>query len=231
MRLSIILLLLFNSQYIHAQEDNGELNLQFNIVYNDVQVKAEQLIIHPETKEQIYIDVLKFYVSNIELRTESASILREPESYHLIDISNPASLRIPIKNSTDHSYHSVRFNLGVDSLTSVSGAMGGDLDPTTGMYWTWQSGYINFKIEGRSSRVSTPNQEFQFHLGGYQFPYDALQEIELKTQSGSIIQINLDLAFILDRIDLSESNHIMSPGAKAVLISEKVARSFYTIPQ
>ena len=223
--------MLFSSLSIQAEGKNRDLSLQFNIVYNAELVKAEQHFVHPETNEQIQIDVLKFYVSTIELRSETGSDLREPDSHHLIDISNPASLRIPIKNSTDNSYQSIRFNLGVDSLTSVSGAMGGDLDPTTGMYWTWQSGYINFKIEGKSSRVLTQNQEFQFHLGGYQFPYNALQEIELKLIPGEAIILNIDLALLLERIDLSESNHIMSPGTKAVSLSQQVARSFFTIPQ
>jgi hypothetical protein len=35
-------------------------------------------------------------------------------------------------------YDQIQFQLGIDSLTNVSGAMGGDLDPTKGMYWTWQ---------------------------------------------------------------------------------------------
>ena len=77
----------------------------------------------------------------------------------------------------------IKFNLGIDSLTNVSGVMGGDLDPTKGMYWTWQSGYINFKMEGSSAVCPTRNHEFQFHIGGYQDPFYAMQTLELEVKN------------------------------------------------
>ena len=59
--------------------------------------------------------------------------------------------------------------------------MGGDLDPTKGMYWAWQSGYINFKMEGSCSQCLATKNNFEFHLGGYQQPFYAMQTIELNT--------------------------------------------------
>ena len=72
----------------------------------------------------------------------------------------PSSLALQIPSNIPFS--KLKFQLGIDSLTNVSGAMGGDLDPTKGMYWTWQSGYINMKIEGKSNSCKTRKNQFQF---------------------------------------------------------------------
>jgi len=48
----------------------------------------------------------------------------------------------------------------VDSLANVSGAMSNDLDATKGMYWSWQSGFINLKIEGKSASCKTRKINF-----------------------------------------------------------------------
>lgn len=47
------------------------------------------------------------------------------------------------------------------------------------MYWTWQSGYINAKLEGKSNLVNTPTHAFAFHLGGYLNPFQTLQTISI----------------------------------------------------
>lgn len=112
------------------------------------------------------------------------------------------------------------FHIGIDSATNVSGAMGGDLDPTKGMYWAWQSGYINVKIEGTSSVCNTRNHEFQFHLGGYLPPHYALQTLHFPVKNPQQIQIDIDIQKFLKNIDLARQNHIMSPSKEAVVLSK-----------
>lgn len=116
--------------------------------------------------------------------------------------------------------------MGIDSLTNVSGALGGDLDPTKGMYWTWQSGYINFKLEGKSQYCNTRNNEFQFHLGGYLQPFYCLQSLKMKVNNSQEINIVLDVKKIIDAIDLKSLNHVMSPGKDAMTLSIIAANSF-----
>ena len=114
----------------------------------------------------------------------------------------------------------------IDSVTNVSGALGGDLDPTKGMYWTWQSGYINFKLEGKSNLCPTRKNEFHFHLGGYLHPYNALKTVKLKVQQSTDIAVVFDVKKLFSAIDLKSTNQIMTPMKEAVLISEKVAQAF-----
>jgi hypothetical protein len=104
--------------------------------------------------------------------------------------------------------------------------MGGDLDPTKGMYWTWQSGYINFKLEGNSNLCKTRHNEFQFHLGGYQQPFNCLQTVFVQVKSTANIKLNIDVEKFFQYIQLSQLNHIMSPSKEAVELSEKLTETF-----
>lgn len=91
-------------------------------------------------------------------------------------------------------YDAFRFNPGIDSLENVSGAFGGDLDPTKGMYWAWHSGDINFKLEGHSAGCGSRDNAFQLRLGGYQAPHASLQTIHLAVAQGPRLPIRVDLA-------------------------------------
>jgi hypothetical protein len=123
-------------------------------------------------------------------------------------------------------FNTLKFNLGIDSITNNAGAMGGDLDPTNGMYWTWQSGYINFKLEGVSSKCPSRNHEFQFHLGGYAFPDNALRQIEINTNENDNVNIVLDIKKFIEEVNISEHEHVMSPGKKAMDYSSLASECF-----
>jgi hypothetical protein len=173
---------------------------------------------------------LKFYLSNIQLLKKGKVVLEEKTSFHLLDASYINSLTILMDNKQHVKFDELKFNLGIDSVTSVSGVLGGDLDPTKGMYWAWQSGYINFKLEGTSPICKTRNNEFQFHLGGYQPPNNCLQTIRFPISNSNNISLKLDVQNVLKQIDLVKSNQIMSPSAEAVRLSKIIANSF-TLPQ
>ena len=104
--------------------------------------------------------------------------------------------------------------------------MGGDLDPTKGMYWAWQSGYINFKLEGTSDACKSRNHEFQFHVGGYQQPFYCLKSLTFAVKQAQLMTINLDVKKILDNLDLKTHHHIMSPNKEAVILAQKISEAF-----
>lgn len=175
------------------------------------------------SKDSIQFTALRFYVSNIELLNHNKTVWKETTSFHLIDAANEKSMQIHIPSNV--SYDKLKINLGIDSATNVAGALGGDLDPTKGMYWTWQSGYINFKLEGNSNLCKTRHNEFQFHLGGYQYPNNSLQTVFINSKEQATIEIVMDIKKIIEQIHLTEQNHIMSPGKEAIELSEKVINS------
>ena len=133
--------------------------------------------------------------------------------------------RYLISKKSNKQIKRVVFSLGIDSTACVSGALSGDLDPTKGMYWAWQSGYINFKIEGKSSSCKTRNNAFQFHVGGYLKPNYAIRTIELNTKNSNF-EVVIDLAQLFNQIKLSEINSIMIPGSKASDIADKAKLMF-----
>jgi hypothetical protein len=178
---------------------------------------------------ELKFEAFRFYISNLRLAMNDSVTWKEEESFHLYDKSTGKnSFKLVVPANTH--FNTLKFDLGIDSLTNVSGALGGDLDPTKGMYWTWQSGYINFKLEGKSHQCSNPKKEFQYHLGGYQKPFDALQAVSLKTGSKDRVVIGFDVEQFMRSANLIRHDHIMSPGADAVKLSA-VAVSCFSIKQ
>lgn len=178
-------------------------------------------------KDSIELKTLKFYVSNISLLKDSKEVYSFPQKHILIDLENKSTLTILLDLEAEISFNKIQFDLGVDSITNVSGAFGGDLDPTKGMYWTWQSGYINFKMEGNTNLCPARNNFFQFHIGGYQHPYKSLQHVELEVGSKKEINIKLDLGQVLTQVDIADNYVVMSPGLKALDLAQRLSSLFY----
>jgi hypothetical protein len=174
----------------------------------------------------VKFETLKFYISNIQLLQNDVPVFTEQNSFHLIDVSDTTTQNFFLKLTNGINFNAIKFNLGIDSVTNVSGALGGDLDPTKGMYWAWQSGYINFKIEGSCSNATLSKNDFEFHLGGYLYPFNPLQQIEFNTDSKSKINITLDLNKFFSLVDLSKQKKIMSPCTEAVFLSQQLSKCF-----
>ncbi len=109
-----------------------------------------------------------------------------------------------------------RVLLGVDSLIQVSGAAGGDLDPSHGMYWTWQSGYIHLKVEGVFHAAEGAEIPFNYHIGGFEGKQNTLQTISI--DSTGILKPNL--AYLFAMLNPRNQPMVMSPGAKAVSMAQ-----------
>lgn len=123
------------------------------------------------SSEPFTITTLKYYVSNFILTSTNGEkyIVPQDSCYFLIDESNPASLK-PRLNIPNGSYSNLSFMIGVDSLRNTKDLSQriGVLDPTAAaadMYWTWNSGYIFFKMEGNSIVSPQTDKSFRFHIG------------------------------------------------------------------
>ncbi len=174
----------------------------------------------------VQFETLKFYISKVELFQNDLLVWESKNNFYLVDASDIKTRTIQLTISDKLVYNNLKFNLGVDSITNVSGAMGGDLDPTKGMYWTWQSGYINFKLEGKSNLSQHPKKEFQFHLGGYQYPFNTLKKVSLNVTKKKKITILFDVEQFIKYTDLAKKDHIMSPTTDAIKLSEFATTSF-----
>ncbi len=193
---------------------------------------------YTSANDTLQLSLVKFYISNVAIEYKNGLFYKQKNSFHLIDIENEKSLQFSIpKNKNPIS--NVIFNIGIDSTMSVSGALAGDLDPTKGMYWAWQSGYINMKIEGTSSSCKTRKNDFQFHIGGYLNPNYALRNVNINCNNNININVNnnfnlnnkislkVDLSKLFETINLAEKNSVMIPGKEAMKIADESVKMFY----
>ena len=219
----ILLLYCFNSNFVWAQN-----NIRFKW---QVQYLGQNLLLnklYTDKKDTLVIKELKWYISKVTLLQDDQIVFSEPKSVHLLNIGEPKSLQMELKSRKKISFNKIQFYIGIDSQTNVSGALGGDLDPTKGMYWTWQSGYINIKIEGESNSIT--NRDFQLHLGGYLPPFTTIQTVVLPiTNASNEIKIGIELDSWLNQISLIGSAHIMSPSKEAVSMSKEFAKQFFIL--
>ena len=99
------------------------------------------------------------------------------------------------------------------------------------MYWAWNSGYINFKLEGTSSQSTEKNKSFEFHLGGYLAPYQTIQTVNLPiTINSKDILIGFDILAFMKEIDFKKSSNVMIPGLNAVKLSSVLPSIFSVLP-
>lgn len=88
--------------------------------------------------ETVVFTKIQLYVCPIQTHDPT------PENYRLIDLSDISSTMLPFERSFEKQV----LLFGVDSILHQKGVFEGSLDPVHGMYWAWQSGYINLKIQG-----------------------------------------------------------------------------------
>jgi hypothetical protein len=200
---------MFNS-YVAAQ------TIPIVIIYH----QKEILLTETSNSKTFQINNLKFYLSNIRLYNTSLLVDEELNSYHLIDLQDTSKNKLKIRRNNDKQFNRIEFNLGIDSATSVSGAMECDLDPTNNMYWTWQSGYINLKLEG----IFEDGIQREYHLGGYAYPNNALQKVSLKMDSSGNTSIFIHLDDFINSIPDSIPFKFMTPDPKAVYLSQLFAK-------
>ena len=216
----------------YAQSNKDSLFVNLNLRWENEPLELNKPYLTKTDSLQLL--TFKFYISSIEIEFTDNSKFIEKNGYYLIDIENKSSQKIALLKKTNKTISRILFNIGVDSLASVSGAMSDDLDATNGMYWAWQSGFINMKIEGKSSSCSTRNNNFHFHIGGYLKPNYALRKVNINCKDNDNINgncnhnINLivDLARLFKNIDLKSTNSIIIPGQKAMKIADLSTKIF-----
>lgn len=207
--------------FILIQTANAQ-SISLKISYGHQPLKLGKKYFLDKIKDSLEITTLKFYISKTTfyLNTKQVSIYDKPMLIDLNERINPAFI------DNNVLYDSISFQIGIDSLYNTNGAMGGDLDPINGMYWTWQSGYINFKLEGISKVCPSRKNMFQYHIGGYAYPFNTLQKIGFKKTNKNSFDLVLDIEKLLNSIEISNLTEIMSPRKEAVDLSKTIANSF-----
>jgi hypothetical protein len=129
--------------------------------------------------ERFTVDAFKYYISNMVLVYDSVTRVPIPESYYLVDQGKVTSKNITLSNIPLGNLTSIDFLIGVDAFRNTSGVQQGALDPSLGMFWTWNSGYIMAKLEGRYQKGSNANASFIWHCGGFVLPYSSIRNVTI----------------------------------------------------
>lgn len=186
----------------------------------------------------LHVDLLKCYVGNIELLDINRQVIgKDSAAYRLLDFSNRSSMNfsIPINNQKA-SY--IRLTLGVDSVTNAAGVHCCALDPANGMYWSWQSGYIQFKLEGKDKS----GQALNLHLGGFSNANMSSITTEIPiirmVTGGPVlppgrrsqdVTIHLNLDSFLELVHANKEYSLMSPNAHVSNYIKALSNSFSAV--
>ena len=125
------------------------ITLQFVNKAGEKLLNADSIYTNP-FGETFKVRTFKYYISHIVLQDDATGKKQFfNNDYFLVDEADSASKKITLQTSISN-VSSVHFLLGVDSLKNVSGIQTGNLDPSKGMFWTWNTGYVMAKLEGNS---------------------------------------------------------------------------------
>ena len=173
------------------------------------------------TKWQCYLGHFTFYYQN----GDSTYV----PTYKLISIEDSTNrTQIKLENVQLHGIKRVKFQIGVDSVQFYKGVFEGDLDPGNGMFWAWNSGYINFKLEYEDTLLN----EFQYHIGGYASPYNTITWVDLSfSEQQEFTGISFDLDKLLTYLRNNNMPPVMSPGKNAQKIALFLPQCFNLIKE
>jgi hypothetical protein len=220
----ILIFLFFISCFSAFSQDARKVSITFLPEMNREIIVLNKEIHIISSNEELNITKLKFYVSHLSFYKDEQLVWQDNELAHLMDVENDMSIKLTIKKDID--FNTIKFGLGIDSVTNVSGALDGDLDPLKGMYWTWQSGYVNFKMEGTSTAIRSESQRFEYHLGGYSAENNTYKTIDLTVGNSETINIAIDFYKFLSDFNVVTHLNVMSPGKVAVDLSKILASCF-----
>lgn len=177
----------------------------------------------------------RYYLSHIQLAGADGNYYEAgAEPAYLADLRDSSSQQITL--TSKGPVGGIRFLLGVDSLTNVTGVHTGVLDPARGMFWTWNSGYIMAKLEGRSPQSTAPGRNFTYHIGGYREGLQTARWITLPLQATTDNRIVLAadiLQWFGGRAGITIASHPVchEPGQLAVAIADNYTRMFRVVKQ
>lgn len=186
--------------------------------------------------EAVTISTLRFYFTGLTLQHADGRASTDPTGYHLLDADDPASWAVAVPLASEAPVVAVSLVRGTDSAANAAGALGGPLDPALGMYWAWQSGYVNVKLEGTSPvRPVAARRGFSFHVGGYRAPAATRRVVRVPLAAPdaapegaptAALTLLADVARWLDAAPLAATPDVLIPGPAAAVQADRAAAIF-----
>jgi hypothetical protein len=199
--------------------------VKFEHIANGKKIVLNDSLYENNFGEKYTINKLKYYVSNFCLLTKGA--LEVDKTVYLID----AAKENMIIKKDSRKIVGISFLVGVDSALNCSGAQSGALDPLNDMFWTWNNGYVMFKLEGNAKSSSADNNRIEQHIGGYKGEYKTMREIVLPINEkyflkNNTITIQMSLDEYWSGIKIAEMPVIATSGALATKAADNFSKMF-----
>ncbi len=150
-------------------EESNALIFNFSVkVDNEILIFGSKKYVTP-SQQQVSFDRIEFYLSNIQLKDANSNIVyTEPDSYHLVSFdADHLTASITVEGvPSEIEIAELLMAIGVDAEANASIDHVGDLDPTNGMAWDWNTGYKFFLMDGRYFDKDDPlGEEIKMHIG------------------------------------------------------------------
>ena len=165
------------------------LSIGFSHYIDSLVLKLDSTIYKNSFGQTFTVGNFKYYLCDIRLKNITGKEFVSKE-YFLINEDLEKSKNIVLDKIPNGEYTSVSFTIGVDSSHNCSGAQSGALDPANAMFWAWNTGYIFMKLEGKSSFSTATGKVFEYHIGGYKAPSNAIRTVILKLEQHLLIENN-----------------------------------------
>ena len=227
--LYIFLLLLVAGNSFAQSRDPQFCRIVFEHYANGKMITLNDSIYTNKFGESYSVSKLKYYVSNIHLITGKTT--KSKPSVYLINAAAPYHEIMLAMPSDD--VIGVEFLLGVDSALNCSGAQEGALDPLNDMFWTWNNGYVMFKLEGKSASSNAVDNRIEQHVGGYKGEYRTMRKVYIPVKRAPSVSflrqitIRMDLdKYWSEKNKISVSPVITLPGATAAAAADNFPGMF-----
>jgi hypothetical protein len=186
---------------------------------NGKKIVLNDSIYYTPSGEPYTISKLKYYITY-------------KDQAYLIDAAGDDSMIVYYRPNPENIFP---FLLGVDSLHNCSGAQDGALDPLNDMFWAWNSGYIMFKLEGKSDSSHADLHRIEHHIGGFRGANKTMRPAQVSirdvrfdgTHTTIFIEMNLDYYWhSINEIKISETPVIVTAGALAKKSADNFPQMF-----
>jgi hypothetical protein len=184
--------------------------------------------------EPVIITRFKYYISHLTITGADQKETPLSDKTFLIDESEPASKTLVFTTPVT-APQSLSFVMGGDSILNVSGVQTGSLDPLNGMFWTWNSGYIFARLEGKSDSSHAPAHLVNWDVGGFKAPFNASRKItlDIANATGTVITIEADLLKWFQAthaIHIAQAPLCHQPGRLAMQLADNYSHMFSIAP-
>lgn len=226
--------------FLFSQKNTPSVTLELNHFVGDKRLVLDDSTYVNALKQTYTISKFTYYIGQLKFnRKDGTSFFID--DYYLVseDEEKVASKSISLTAVPEEEYESIEFILGVDSTRNCSGAQSGALDPINAMFWSWNTGYIFMKLEGKSKFSTTPGTILEYHIGGFKQQENCIKKVKIPFnqlvrvgKNNSVkIQLKVDIAEILNTpttIDFSQTPVVNNP-LNATIIADNYADIFQLI--